>query len=169
MMVRDATISHCGTYRYTLSRQWGNRSPTTCLLRKAGFIMLNPSTADAEIDDPTIRRCIGFAKAWGKDGVDIVNVYALRSTDPKALWQHNDPVGPENDRYIQDWVHYCSPIVAAWGAHAKPERVQRVLEIVRAHSVPLYCLGTTKAGAPRHPLYVKGDTQLRLYTGEDRK
>lgn len=93
-MVKDAVISDCGQYRYLLSRDWESG------LQRLVFIGLNPSTADAEIDDPTIRRLIGFSKAWGYGGFDIVNLFALRSKDPKMLCDHDDPIGPLNDTYL---------------------------------------------------------------------
>lgn len=154
-MRNSAVISDCSQYRYVLRRQW--RDAFTGV-RTVGFVMLNPSTADGTIDDPTIRRLIGFAKLWGMDALEVVNLYALRSTDPKGLWQHADPVGPKNDDYIDGWARRSRACVAAWGANAKPDRVAEVLALMNGR--PLYCLGTTKSGAPRHPLYVKGNTGL---------
>lgn len=153
-MISKARLSDCGQYRYTLSRQWGGNE-----FNVAVFIMLNPSTADHTVDDPTIRRCIGFAKSWDLDGIRVVNLYALRSTDPKALWSHPDPVGPRNDSWLETYAVLASlnncPIIAAWGANAKPDRVDAVLNISGMHR--LSALGVTKAGQPRHPLYLKSD------------
>src|SRR5262249_14212908 len=92
---RAAVISDCGRYRYSLTRRWGDAAEPRAL-----FVMLNPSTADAEQDDPTIRRCIGFAKAWGMGSLEVVNLYALRATDPAALLSAPDPIGPKNDTMI---------------------------------------------------------------------
>lgn len=148
-MERGAVLSECGTYRYELTRRWSRDESAV-----ATFIMLNPSIADAELDDPTIRRCIGFAQAWGMGGLHVCNLYALRSTDPKGLWTHPDPVGPDNDVHLArhalaaraaDW-----PLVAAWGANAHPDRVEAVLGL--PGMTQLTALGVTKAGAPKHPL-----------------
>lgn len=152
-----ATISGCRTYRYTLSRTgiFGDAP--------AVFLMLNPSTADATVDDPTIRRCLGFAATWGRNGIIVANLYALRATKPKDLWTHPDPVGPENDWWLAQIASRHPEIVCAWGANAKPARVREVAGILRAHGSRLMCLGTTKDGAPRHPLYVRADQPLVEY------
>lgn len=150
----DAVLSDCGMYRYHLLRRWGPGK--ACV-----FAMLNPSTADATVDDPTIRRCIGFAKREGCDALVVVNAYGLRATDPKLLWTASDPVGPLNDRFVRlalDCAHRDdAPIIAAWGAHARPDRV---LQMSRLTQVRWSCLGITKSGAPRHPLYVRADAPL---------
>lgn len=151
----DALVSPDGFYRYWLTRTWGTGGHAT-------FVMLNPSTADANEDDPTIRRCIGFAKAWGLGGLRVVNLYALRSTDPKGLWKASDPVGPDNDHWLREAAFHAVrlglPIVAAWGANAKPGRVAQVLALPSMDR--LTALGVTKDGAPRHPLYLRADSRL---------
>src|SRR5262245_19133112 len=91
---KEALISPCGLYRYWLTRTWDNS------LRRVCWVMLNPSTADAEQDDPTIRRCVGFARSWGAGGIIVVNLFAFRASDPKALLRAADPVGPDNDGHI---------------------------------------------------------------------
>lgn len=155
---RHARISKDGLYRYALWREW-----RTALERPrwATFVMLNPSTADAEVDDPTIRRCIGFAKSLGCTGLAVVNLYALRSTSPDALWVADDPVGPENDATLAEFLgmsaRYHGPLIAAWGAKAKADRVREVLALPGADR--LLALGTTKDGAPRHPLYLRADSR----------
>lgn len=155
-----ATFSDCWRYRYNLWRHWS---------REDGYlvwILLNPSTADERKDDPTVRRCMAFARRWAFGGVEIVNVYALRSTDPRNLWRAADPVGPENDERIRDAIRGGGLIVAAWGAHAKRERVEEIRKLhdaVRGRTAsipPLQCLGVSKSGAPRHPLYVPGSTPV---------
>lgn len=163
---RSARISDCGTYRYTLTRHWG---PGQALM----FVMLNPSTADALKDDRTIGRCIEFAKREGYDGIVVVNLYALRSTDPAAILTSPDPVGPDNDLYITplltERVRRGLPVVAAWGSFATTAsrgafagRASRVLALVAG--VDWRCLGVTKVtAAPRHPLYVRGDQPLIPY------
>lgn len=124
--------------------------------------MLNPSTADEEVDDPTIRRCIGFSRRDGLSGLRVVNLFALRSTDPAGLADAWDPVGPENDAWIRDVAARSHRIVVAWGAHPLARtRIGAVVPILRgAEGRRLWCLGTTASGAPRHPLYVRGDTTM---------
>lgn len=159
----DAVFSPCGTYRYLLSRH--GLSPLRWI-RPVLFILLNPSTADAYQDDPTIRRCIGFAKLWGGTRLTIVNLFALRSTDPTALVGHPDPIGPDNDLHIEEQIAYHMAfgiIVAAWGAH--PLAKARGHEVVKKFG-PFQCLRRTKDGAPWHPLYVPRDNALEPYTGD---
>lgn len=149
---KDALVSPCGRYRYWLTREWGKGATVV-------FVMLNPSVADALVDDPTIRRCIGFARAWGYGAISVVNLYALRSTDPKGLWVVDDPVGPANDGWLTSFAtgaeEMDAPIVAAWGANARPDRVAAVRKLPGMHR--LSALGLTKGGQPRHPLYLKAD------------
>ncbi len=154
---RSADISTCGLYRYTLHRPCEVRHPER---GTAAFVMLNPSTADATLDDPTIRRCRGFAKAWGCAGLTVMNLYALRSTDPAALWRALDPVGPENDYHLRRTAREYGDVVCAWGAGARPERVRQFLRLMDGTSARLWCLGVTKDGSPRHPLYVRADQPL---------
>lgn len=148
-----AIMSEDGIYRYTLLRQ---------LLLGQGrclFIMLNPSTADALNDDPTIRRCVGFMKKWEYRELMVVNIFALRATDPADLRAHPAPVGPKNDEYIRKAVERADRIVAAWGVHgAYMDRGANVLRMLKGKEV--MCLGTTKEGQPRHPLMVAGKTNL---------
>jgi len=152
----SAIISACGTYRYMLSRP----GDATATRGPALFIMLNPSTADAELDDRTIGRCRSFARTWGCNGIQVANLYALRSTDPDRLWDHEDPVGPENDNWLARIALAADEVICAWGGDAKPARVREVAAMLAAQGVRLKCLGTTKHGAPRHPLYVRGDQPL---------
>lgn len=146
-----AIISECGAYRYFLQRQALALKPER---GTALFCMLNPSTADATADDPTIRRCRGFAESWRCNGFAVVNLYALRSTDPKALNTHADPVGPENDDWLRRVAREYGDVVCAWGANANPGREIEAAEIFRRAGARLFCFGTTKDGAPRHPLYI---------------
>lgn len=120
------------------------------------FIGLNPSTANEAVDDPTIRRCAAFAAQWGFARLNVVNLYAFCSTDPRLLFAAEDPVGPENDRILVETSASSDAVVAAWGAHADPKRAALVLEWIHMPS----CLGTTRNGAPRHPLYVRKDACL---------
>lgn len=152
-MRRGAVISDCGRYRYRLGRTWDDALPG------ATFIMLNPSTADASVDDPTIRRCIGYARTWGCGALTVVNLYAWRATDPRELWKTADPVGPENDAHLiaaaKSATASFGPLVAAWGAHADPWRIGDVLALPGMDR--LGALALTKDGQPRHPLYLKAD------------
>lgn len=157
-MLRTAVISDCGLYRYSLGRRW-NHDPARS--RYVMWLMLNPSTADGETDDRTIERCIAFSKAWQFDGLMVGNLFAFRATDPNRLYMAQDAVGPMNDKALQDMATGCELIVAAWGGHAYvyPERIRAARAAV---GKPMMCLGTTKSGAPRHPLYLKGSSKLTL-------
>lgn len=150
-----ATFSPCRIYRYALTRRWSDRPV-------AVFVMLNPSTADAMVDDPTIRRCLSFAWSWTAGGLLVLNLFGLRATDPRELRGHPDPAGPHNDAVIADWLSRdepVGPVVCAWGAHpGTAERAGRVLGLLASRGIRPLCLGTTKDGHPRHPLYVRGDT-----------
>lgn len=148
-----AFISECGRYRYALTRDVAPLTGEgTCT-----FIMLNPSTADAEQDDPTIRRCIGFARSWGFARLKVVNLFAFRSTDPRELLACGDPSGPENLCTIAKVVGGSDLVVCAWGAFplAGAEHVRLVLELIGGP----HCLGLTANGSPRHPLYVRADAE----------
>jgi len=150
-----ARISEDGLYRYALGRRWGDGEPVR-------FVMLNPSTADASVDDPTIRRCMSFARTWGYDAVTVLNLYALRATQPRELWKAADPVGPDNDAYLRIAAEGGVGLtVAAWGANARMDRVEVFRRLFQQTTV--HCLGTTKDGSPRHPLYVPGAHPLHVY------
>ncbi|MDH4555683.1 DUF1643 domain-containing protein [Pseudomonas sp. BN417] len=156
----SAIFSECGTYRYLLTRPGDVHAEKGTAL----FLMLNPSTADATEDDPTIRRCRNFARAWGCNGIAVANLYALRATDPAELWKHPDPVGPDNDWRLKSIAREYTDIVCAWGANARSDRVTAVTSILTAAGGRLWCLGTTKDGHPRHPLYVRSDQPLIPWT-----
>lgn len=156
-----ADISVDQRYRYLLTRDW----PLIGEPRKAVFVMLNPSTADANTDDPTIRRCISFAKAWGNSGLIVANLYAYRATNPSQLWNlAADPVGPRNDDTIAMLARKHGHIVCAWGANARAERVKHVLGILKRNAAVPYHLGLTKDGQPRHPLYLPKEAALTPWT-----
>ena len=124
--------------------------------------MLNPSRADAHRDDPTIRRCIGFARDWGYGGIDVVNIFALRATDPRDLRSVRDPVGPRNDEFILR-AAARSPVVIAWGVHgALLDRGAKALRLFGA-GTRILALGRTRSGAPRHPLYLRRDAEAVEY------
>lgn len=157
-----ADISQCGKYRYSLSRTWNSDLPGVL------FIMLNPSTADAEDDDPTIRRCIGFAKAWSCGSIKVVNLFAYRTAYPSELAEVNESlrVGESNDREIrsallthQDAGDY---IVVAWGASFHVAHImERIKKVVSFLSLgDIMCLGITQNGSPKHPLYLPSNAIL---------
>ena len=156
-----AVISDCGTYRYALWRTWDPSLPV------AVFVMLNPSTADADQDDPTIRRCVGFAKRWRCGSLRVVNLFAYRATDPAELRQEGvDIVGPDNGFHValalSPDAFGGGPRVAAWGAQPKHVLSRCSLRHERmSPQIPFQCLGTTKDGNPRHPLMVPYATELR--------
>lgn len=163
-----ALFSPCKLYRYTLERWWSGLYGARDY---ANFLMCNPSTADTETDDPTVRRAALFAKRWGYAGLIVTNIFAYRSTDPQKLYSDafgysvpHDIVGPENDTTIQEVAKDATLVVCAWGVHGKLlDRGKRVVEILKANSIPLYCLGVTKEGHPKHPLYTAAVTLPRRF------
>ena len=155
---RDAVISDCGKYRYLLRRVWDHR----CL--RGLFVMLNPSTADAKIDDATIRSCTRLSRGLGYGSFEVVNLFAWRATNPAELASSSDPIGTLNDSVIESAVSRCDVVICAWGAHDTRGRDRRVWEIVRSSRPAAFCLGTTKNGSPKHPLYIKSGTPLEAYS-----
>lgn len=149
--MKRAAFSPDMLYRYTLWREWIGGEGLVM------FIGLNPSTATDTLDDPTIRRCIGFAKRWGYSAYLMTNLFAYRATDPNDMKEVEDPVGLENNTCLIGMSKQASLVVAAWGVHGT---FQNRAGYVSNMLGPMKCLGTTKEGHPRHPLYVKGDTQL---------
>jgi len=163
---RTAVISADGKYRYLLSRQVG---PS---FKVATFVMLNPSTADAAQDDATIRKCMGFARRWGCGLLQVVNLFAIRSTDPAGIRGAVDPVGPENAVYLRRAVKLLllprsqGTIVCAWGTHGgfKDQDLVVLKLLDRCKIIPL-ALGVTRDGHPRHPLYVPYAAPLLPFVG----
>lgn len=161
-MISTAIISPCQTYRYSLTREWEASGPRVL------WVMLNPSVADALIDDPTIRRCINFSMRWewrgfGFGSLEVANLFAYRATDPKdmaaAKARGVDIVGPENDKHIADAASRASLVIAAWGADKlAPLRSVLIRKLVAPHE--LRCLGKSKGGAPKHPLYLPSNSEL---------
>lgn len=151
-MQKFATISECGKYRYSLVRDWSDGAPT----KTVAFVGLNPSTADATLDDPTIRRCIGFAKAWGYNQLLMVNLFAFRATEPADMKAAEDPVGPKNLHALSCIDAAADLVVVAWGAHGGFLGQDQV---ALGYLDNPHHLGLTKDGHPRHPLYLKGDTR----------
>ena len=150
----SAVMSPCGQYRYVLTRQWAFGSPD-CSTPAVAFIGLNPSTADALKDDPTIRRCIGFAKAWGFGKLVMLNLFAFRATKPGDMVSALDPIGPENDHFLMAEMGQADMVVAAWGAHGGHlQRDCRVRVMAEERDIQLHYLRLTKEGHPGHPLYL---------------
>lgn len=148
-MTKAAVLSPCGQYRYELWRRWADGPHVL-------FVMLNPSTADGEHDDATIRKCVNFAKRWGYGSLCVVNLFAFRSPDPREMKAAADPVGPDNDKTLVRLARQAGVIIAAWGAHGsyqqRDKTVLRMLPQVKA-------LHLTQNGAPGHPLYLKGTSE----------
>lgn len=162
-MTGTARLSDDGVYRYELSRSWGDGP-------HALWVMLNPSVADATRDDQTVRQCCTFTQQWGLDGIIVGNLFALRSTDPKVLLRHPDPIGPDNDATLSGLAArpQVQRIVCAWGAHGWIRN--RGLIVARdlaraalARGVGLVCLGVTKTGQPLHPARLGHDLPLQEY------
>ena len=189
-----ATISSCGAYRYRLWREWRLHpqpaqwamwadedgapvvdgagaqlgEPLSCV-----FVMLNPSTADGTQDDPTIRRCVNFARREGFDRLEVVNLFAYRATKPAVMFNASpdvDIIGPENQRHIEEALDLAGLIICAWGAHGdhslQGNFVLGWIEDANYRAAPICCLGTTKDGHPRHPLYVPGNAPLVPFRGQ---
>lgn len=148
-----ATFDATERYRYTLSRQWSDGG------RFVLWLMLNPSTATADVDDATIANCGRFSRHWGFDGLRVANLFAFRSRHPEDLLTTSDPVGPENDQAIDTQVRECARVVTAWGSHVRirellEPRARVVLARVRALKLNAGHLGRNKDGQPKHPLYL---------------
>lgn len=150
-----------GAYRYTLHRSVSPLIHRGTLL----WIMLNPSTADEHEDDPTITRCIGFTRRLGYADMRVINLYALRATDPTTLTLAIDPVGPSNDAVLRDWITAAKPpdaVMCAWGGKGDPARAEHVMALLREHcnpAVQVLALKLNADGSPGHPLYLRADTQ----------
>ncbi len=149
-----AVFSPCDDYRFTLWRRWGEGSV-------AAFIGLNPSTADEMKNDPTVRRCIGFAMDWGMGGMVMLNIFAYRATLPADMKAVNDPVGALTDEYLTRYADSADLVVAAWGVNGT--HLDRGSAVARLIS-DLKCFGTTKHGHPRHPLYLRKDALPTPYS-----
>lgn len=146
-------------YRYLLTRQWGEALEG----KTVNFIGLNPSTATATVDDPTVRRCIGFARSWNAQRLVVTNIFAFRSTDPRRLRAHTvDPVGDENDRHLLEQARAADLVVACWGAHGTfMNRGAYVNHLLR--DLEVQCFGLTISGQPKHPLYLPADSSLEVW------
>lgn len=163
-MNNPCRFSPCERYRYTLEHVIDPLLPT----RRVMWVGLNPSTADENKLDPTLRRVRAFSAGWGFSSFVMTNLFAFRATDPKVMYASGDPVGPENDTWLRGVAGTCELVVAAWGSGQlagqflfRSTAVRRSLE---AAGAKLHCIGTTRDGFPRHPLYVAGSTPLQPYT-----
>lgn len=158
-LVRSAVFDESGAYRYLLERRWARQGPTTV------FIMLNPSRADAQVDDPTIRRCMGFARDWHSGRLLVANLFALCTHNPALLKRAASSEGPLNDEHLRLAATSADRIVLAWGIHGGHlNRDQQVLQLLGSvTSQPLECLGRTKAGQPRHVLYLPRASRLEPF------
>lgn len=153
----DAKFSTDRTYRYVLWRKWDIAEDYVM------FIGLNPSTADESEDDPTIRRCVQFAKDWGYSGLCMLNLFAFRATNPKVMMDAYNPVGIDNDEHLIMLSDKASRIVAVWGTNGSYKN--RDIEVM-SFIPDLHCLGITKNGSPKHPLYLQKNTKLILFNEE---
>ena len=154
-----------GNYRYLLWREWNSNFKTV------SFIMLNPSRADAQVNDPTITRCINFASSWGYGRLEVVNLFAYRTPSPSLLKQAAEPIGRDNDRFILESVdrsdleeiRYAVRVILAWGNHGTWRKQDLyVLQLLENHN-HLYCFGITKKGCPCHPLYLRNTIKPQKY------
>ncbi|MAV72881.1 MAG: hypothetical protein CNF01_08135 [Halieaceae bacterium MED-G27] len=148
--LKETRFSRCHRYRYYLSHRWSDGE-------RCVFIGLNPSTATSKQDDATVRKCAAFASKWGYSGFELINLFAFRSRDPNGLTRHPEPIGPSNNRWISRTLSDDKLVVACWGNGGA--LLQRD-EIIKAMQDRLYCLGVTKSGQPKHPLYLPTSTQL---------
>lgn len=156
-MDKGAELSNCQAYRYLLWRIWDTTKPTFT------FIGLNPSTADAVNDDPTIIRCINFAKSWGGGGIHMLNLFAYRSSYPIEMMNAKDPVGEYNDMYLKEYALKSEKVIACWGNYGGfNNRSMVVKELLNSE---FYYFDLNKSGEPKHPLYIKGDAELKKFDG----
>lgn len=147
-MIKLATISPCGLYRYSLTRAWGEGM--------VNFVMYNPSTADADLDDPTIRRCVDFARRWGYGGITVTNLFAYRATDPKEIGRLDlaFAFGPDNRIHLVREASACDAVVCAWGANPTRGMADEILRTLKDRGIKPTALRITKGGHPAHPLYL---------------
>ncbi len=157
----EAVYSPCLQYRYVLTRVWDAAGG------KVVFVMLNPSTATEAQNDPTVERCERRARALGFGAFRVVNIFAFRATDPRVMRAQADPVGPGNDAAILDSVAWADRVICAWGSHgAHLGRGAAVTALLRGAGQPLWHLGLTQAGQPKHPLYIGYDRQPEIWQPE---
>jgi hypothetical protein len=145
----SAVFSTCGRYRYALKRAWGQGS-------MACWVLLNPSVADADSDDPTIRKITKFSRDWGFGGLSVGNLYGWRSTDPSVLPTIAEPIGPENDQHLIRLANEASLVILGWGVNAEPERAAFVVRLLQTTGKRLHCIGRNADSSFAHPLYKPG-------------
>jgi hypothetical protein len=169
-LLSGAHLSECEKYRYMLFREWNvartvgmGRAARMRKLKLVTFIGLNPSTADARKDDATIRRCVGFAHAWGYDGMIMLNLFAYRATDPRKLLEVTDPVGLKNDDWLKEYSRRADLVILAWGSFPLAQERAHTVTMRLHRWVDLYTLRTTASGAPAHPLRLPKTITPQLY------
>lgn len=162
---RSAVISEDGLYRYRLDRIWNDELPRIC------WIMLNPSTADGDLDDNTIRRILDYSKRWGYGSLAVGNLYAFRATQPPDLKAAADPIGPEADAYLRQIIGESSRVMVGWGMSPRKlgipgwgTRVAMIESLTRAQKMVPYALGVTTKGDPLHPLYLAKELEPRPWS-----
>lgn len=151
MIKRNAAFSRCKTYRYTLERVWEDGKP----LARVVFIGLNPSTADHRVDDPTIRRCMGFTRSWGYNMLTVVNLFAYRTPYPAVLKKAQDPIGPYNVKYLGKVIREAELVIACWGKDGA--WLKQDVRLSKRFVGTLQCLAMNKDGSPAHPLYQRSE------------
>lgn len=153
-----ATFSDCGLYRYRLWRKWDS-GPTV------SFLMLNPSTADENRNDPTIERCHRRAVAMGFSALDVINIFSFRATDPKNLKKAKDPIGPDTDAALLESMRSADMTICAWGSHGDHrQRDLEVRQLLKNNKIPVHYLTLTVKGQPGHPLYIPYSKTPKLWT-----
>lgn len=155
-MKKTAKISECNNYRYDLFRVWDETKPYLM------FIGLNPSTADHEMDDPTIKKCIGFAEKLNFGGICMCNLFAFRATNPNDMMSSQSPIGIDNDLYVTMHAEKAGMVIAAWGNTGYYlHRDKEVLALLS--NVDVFALNINKSGQPQHPLYICSDSEPKPY------
>lgn len=158
-----AVYSDCERYRYSLTRTWDPNG------RRALFIMLNPSKATEVQNDPTVERCERRARTLGFGAFRVTNIFAWRETDPHTMRKAADPIGPHNDQILQDGVNWADQVIAGWGTHGEHlNRGPKVADLLFQTGQDIYHLGLTKAGHPKHPLYIAYAQQPELWRPDGR-
>jgi len=158
-VIKTAIISPCGHYRYLLTRHWDADLPVIA------FVGLNPSTADARQDDNTIRRCIAFARAWGYGSLQMINLFAYRATDPEQMMRQDNPIGPDNMKYVHRIVETADMVVAAWGVHGHlTAQEMSFMSLANKANRVIHCMGYTKHGAPKHPCRLPNGLMLEPFS-----
>ncbi len=160
LVENDSVFSICKTWRYVLTREW-DTDAKYCM-----FVGLNPSVADHLANDQTVRRCMQLAKSWGFGGLHVLNLFAVRSSDPNYIKIAKDPIGEDNDMYLHKYSSESDVVIAAWGRGGNyMDRADEVIKRGILGNV-LFCMGKTKDGHPKHPLYLTNETELVMFNSE---